>query len=85
MAAVRVRTDIHSPLAVALVLDTDYKPMLRGFYCAAYGDVAVVNHNGDTITFRNVVPGSNIPGQFQQIKSSGTTVPLPTTNITPLQ
>ena len=85
MAAVATRVDIHGPLAVAVVLDTDYKPMLRGIYCGATGNIAVVNHSGDTVTFTNVPAGSTIRGQFQQVKTTGTTVASPTTNLVGLQ
>lgn len=81
MAAVATRTSVEFPEVVAIALDTDYKPPLAGIRVGATGDVAVVNHAGDTVVFKSCAVGEILRGTFQQVKTTGTTVASPTANL----
>lgn len=85
MATVAAVTAVTPPRAVAVALDTNYTPPLRGIRCGATGDVAVKTVGDATIVFTNVQVGETLRGQFQQVLTSGTTVASPTANLIGLQ
>lgn len=65
-----------------LDLDAVYTPPFRAFRSAAAGDVAVVKLNGEEHVWKSVVAGETIWCLGKTIKTTGTTVTAPETNIT---
>lgn len=73
--------DAPSGDLVAVTLDTDFKYASKALWVGASGDVAVVTKSGQTITIPGVAAGTILPIRVMQVKTTGTTVTSPTTNI----